>query len=83
MLNLSHNSVDSKVQRKEYKSFAMLNNYPSGKIFTRLLVFSLFVVILTLFLPWTQNIRSKGYVTHAPNGATSDASRPSAHARAR
>jgi multidrug resistance efflux pump len=63
MLNLSHNSVDSKVQRKEYKSFAMLNSYPSGKIFTRLLVLSLFVVILTLFLPWTQNIRSKGYVT--------------------
>lgn len=63
MLNLSHNSVDSKVQRKDFKSFSMLNSYPSGKIFTRLLVFSLFVVILTLFLPWTQNIRSKGYVT--------------------
>jgi multidrug resistance efflux pump len=63
MLNLSYNSVGSKIKQKDYKSFAMLNNYSSGKIFSRLLIFSLFVGILTLFIPWTQNIRSKGYVT--------------------
>jgi multidrug resistance efflux pump len=63
MLNLSNNRVDSKINKEGYKSFSKLNHFSSGKVFTRLLVFSLIVLMLTLFLPWTQNIRSKGYVT--------------------
>ncbi len=63
MLNLSPNKIDHRVDKSKYTSFSMLKNFRAGKIFSRLLVtlFTIFLVIL--FLPWTQNIRSKGYVT--------------------
>jgi multidrug resistance efflux pump len=41
----------------------MLNNYKVFTVFTRLLFLALFLFGVILFLPWTQNIRSKGYIT--------------------
>ena len=63
MLNLSNNSIKDRIDTGKYKSFSEIKDYKAGKIFTRLLLSSFLIVIIVLFLPWTQNIRSKGYVT--------------------
>lgn len=63
MLNLSKNSIDGKINLGLYQSFSMVREYRSGRIFARLLLVFFFLFILLLFLPWTQNIRSRGYIT--------------------
>ncbi|MDH5379228.1 MAG: biotin/lipoyl-binding protein, partial [Cyclobacteriaceae bacterium] len=63
MLNISENRIVEKVDTKKYSSFSMVKDYRAGRIFSRILV-GLFLAFLgVLFLPWTQNIRSKGYLT--------------------
>ena len=63
MLNISENSISQHVQMSDFDSYQLLKQNLLGKL-TLWLVSVLFVVILiTLFLPWTQNISAKGYVT--------------------
>ena len=63
MLNISQNSIRGKINDSEYKSLSMMSDYKFRKIVSRLMVGSLVLLILISFLPWTQNIRSRGYVT--------------------
>ncbi|MCU4166425.1 HlyD family secretion protein [Carboxylicivirga caseinilyticus] len=64
MLNISQNiEVGSKIDKSKLKSFSLVRNYVAGKLFTRLLYLSFFALVASMFLPWTQNIRSTGYVT--------------------
>jgi len=63
MLNISKNRIDGKIDTKLFRSFSMVKDYRSIKIFTRLLVISSVVLFVVMFLPWTQNIRSRGFVT--------------------
>ena len=63
MLNISKNRVEGKVNTKSYVSFSMLGNNKVSNTFSKLLIVSFLIFIIVLFLPWTQNIKSKGYVT--------------------
>ncbi len=63
MLNISKNSVSGKINPHSYNSFGLVGDYKYRKIFSRIMVGSMLLVILVSFLPWTQNIRSRGYVT--------------------
>ncbi len=63
MLNVSENRIEGKVNTSLYKSFSMVSEFRARKVFTNLLLISFVVFLIALFLPWTQNIRSKGYVT--------------------
>ena len=64
MLNISqNNSIQGSIDTNAFKSFGMVKEYRSGRIFSRLLIISFSVFVVALFLPWTQNIQSKGYVT--------------------
>lgn len=64
MLNISENiSIAGKINLKKYKSFQMARSYKAGKLFTRLLTFFFTLLFISMFLPWTQNVRAKGYVT--------------------
>ncbi len=63
MLNLSKNRVDSKITKSDYKAFGMLYDSNRASMLSRLLIILLAIFIGILFLPWTQNIRAKGYVT--------------------
>ncbi len=63
MLNLSHNSIQGKVETTRYRSFNMLKDYRAYRQFMALLIISLLIFFIVLFLPWTQNIRSNGQVT--------------------
>ncbi len=63
MLNISENRIEGKIDRKYFHSFSMVHEYRASRIFTRLLIFAFALLLVFLFLPWTQNVRSKGYVT--------------------
>lgn len=63
MLNISQNRIDAKVDTSAYRSFSMVRDYRASRIFARVLVAVFVVLFASLFLPWTQNIRSRGYVT--------------------
>ena len=63
MLNITEYSIKGKVNTSQYLSFRGFKEYSSIKILKRILLvaFSLFIIIL--FIPWTQNVRSRGYIT--------------------
>lgn len=63
MLNISENSVYDKVNPESYGSFRMLGNPYIGKRIKRIISLCMAGLLLFLFLPWTQNIQTKGKVT--------------------
>ncbi len=63
MLNISQTSISSKIAKEEYKSFKKLENRHDSTFLIKVLAAIFIICILSLFLPWTQNIRSKGYVS--------------------
>jgi len=63
MLNITHNSIADKINISSFSSYKQLRGYKASRVLARILLFILGIVIVFLFLPWTQNIRSKGYVT--------------------
>lgn len=63
MLNISDNRIDQYINLKNFKSWKEIKSSRPERIFSRLLgIFFLFLIII-MFLPWTQNIRNRGYVT--------------------
>ena len=62
MLNLSENRIDHLVEKSSMKSFGKLKNlnaYTYSRLkYVLLIVFG--ALLLSMFLPWTQNVRSKG-----------------------
>jgi multidrug resistance efflux pump len=65
MLNLSHSNSKEvyELPKKGFHSFRMVETPLAGKILAYWLSGIFILLILMLFFPWTQNIRSKGKVT--------------------
>lgn len=63
MLNISHNKLNQKVSLERYSSAKKVFHQRYYKHFNRFLLAFAIVGILILFLPWTQNINGKGYLT--------------------
>ncbi len=65
MLNISpKNSVANKIDRRNYSSMRVfLDEARMRKSRKRLYIISFSFIVGALFLPWTQNVMSKGYVT--------------------
>ncbi|WP_323788955.1 HlyD family secretion protein [Psychroserpens sp.] len=63
MLNISHNKLNKKVDLSSYKSARKVFHKRHYKHFNRFLLAFAFTVIVIMFLPWTQNINSRGNVT--------------------
>jgi len=63
MLNISENSTIGRVDTRMYDAFDQVNLSSANKMWVRWLVSTLLIFIIFLFLPWTQNIQSKGKVT--------------------
>lgn len=63
MLNISHKRINDKVEIDKFSAFRILD----GKSVRSNLIYVLaclgLIVLGAMFLPWTQNVRSKGYVT--------------------
>lgn len=63
MLNITQNKIDNKESNQEFQSFKILANRTKSKKLLYLMYFFGAAILILLFLPWTQNIRSFGNVT--------------------
>ncbi|MFT4611856.1 MAG: multidrug efflux pump subunit AcrA (membrane-fusion protein) [Glaciecola sp.] len=63
MLNISNNKLNKKVDLSNYKSVQKVFHKRHFKHFNRFLLAFAIVMFIVLFLPWTQNINSRGSVT--------------------
>ncbi|MFN5912544.1 MAG: HlyD family secretion protein [Bacteroidota bacterium] len=63
MLNISPNNRNSHIRNEQYGSLSKVEGKSSGKLLQRTVWIGVTVLLLLLFIPWTQNIRSKGFVT--------------------
>ncbi len=63
MLNISHNRLNTKVDLSGYKATQKIFHKRHYKYFNRFLKVFTVVVIIVLFLPWTQTISGSGFLT--------------------
>ncbi|WP_274474551.1 HlyD family secretion protein [Mangrovimonas aestuarii] len=63
MLNISNNSISKYLDVKSFKSGEYVMSKTYYPWFKRFLLAIFIVLLVALFLPWTQNVRSDGYVT--------------------
>ena len=63
MLNISHNQLNKKVSLESYRAFKKVFNTRHNKYFNRFLGAFAIIAFIILFLPWTQNVTSNGYLT--------------------
>jgi len=63
MLNISLKRINENINLGKYKSFQILEDRSVSKMLLRIFALILIGGFLAMFLPWTQNIRSKGNVT--------------------
>ena len=63
MLNISPHSVSDKVDRKEAPALAGVESKRSGRALLKMLTLFGLLILIMMFVPWTQNIRGKGLVT--------------------
>ena len=62
MLNISNNKITERVGPNRYSAFQRFDDARSQKLLIRILSITLLIVIIALFIPWTQNIRARGNV---------------------
>jgi multidrug resistance efflux pump len=63
MLNISNNSTISNIKTERFKSFKYVDKLVLSRVFGKWLTLVIAFLFLALFLPWTQNIQSKGLMT--------------------
>jgi multidrug resistance efflux pump len=63
MLNISRHSIKAEVPTQEYTAFQRLEARSVSKFLLHIIYGLTVIAIIALFLPWTQNVRSAGYVT--------------------
>ncbi|WP_300439588.1 HlyD family efflux transporter periplasmic adaptor subunit [Christiangramia sp.] len=63
MLNITNNTLHEKVDLKQYASGKKVLRDRTQKYFNRFLITFGIILIVILFLPWTQTVAGKGYVT--------------------
>jgi len=63
MLNISKNRVYSNIVEHQYSTLVNVERKTSGKVLRKVLSTFFIILLVVLFLPWTQNVRTNGYVT--------------------
>ncbi len=63
MLNISHNTLNKKVDLSDYSAIQKVFHKRHYKYFNRFLKIFALSAFVVLFLPWTQNISGDGYLT--------------------
>ncbi len=63
MLNISENSINKFVRLSDFESNKLLKKSRTRRTTLWLIISLALLLFLCLFLPWTQNISAKGYVT--------------------
>ncbi|WP_223034434.1 HlyD family secretion protein [Hanstruepera marina] len=63
MLNISNNELHKKIPLSDFNSGKMVFNKNYYKVLNKFLLVFAIIVLIILFLPWTQNITGQGQVT--------------------
>ncbi len=63
MLNISENRVSKYIDTDQYQTLKTVESKRSNKVFRRTIYWTMGIILLIMFLPWTQNIRSNGEIT--------------------
>jgi adhesin transport system membrane fusion protein len=63
MLNISNNTIKDDVKMESFASYRQINLSRANVKFKRWLLVTMAVLLVILFLPWTQNIQTNGEVT--------------------
>ena len=63
MLNISPNQLNKQVSLHNYSAGKKVFNSKHNKYFNRFLASFAFILVIILFLPWTQNVSGNGYLT--------------------
>jgi adhesin transport system membrane fusion protein len=63
MLNITEKSISPYIDTAQYGSYRYLESKSNTRAVWKVLIVISIIGLLCMFLPWTQNIRSKGYVT--------------------
>ena len=63
MLNISHNSIATRIDIDAHKVLRAVESKKSGKIIQRIIFWSMIIILIILIIPWTQNIRTSGSLT--------------------
>lgn len=63
MLNISENSISKHIKKKNFRVFRVLEEFSYFKFSRKVVLIILGVLLAFMFLPWTQNIQTDGYVT--------------------
>ncbi len=68
MLNISHQSISGSVNKMKYSTLVAVEQKMSKNVALKILYVTFGLLLIMLFLPWTQNIRSRGSIsTLRPN----------------
>lgn len=63
MLNITHNSIQRLIALSDFRAYKRLKHSRTHGLPRWLTFFLVTSLLVSLFLPWTQNISTKGYVT--------------------
>lgn len=63
MLNITNNSIASRVDKLKYSSLNKVEQKNSPKILIPIVKWSVILLVIIAILPWTQNVRSNGNIT--------------------
>ncbi|MCH8553987.1 MAG: HlyD family secretion protein [Schleiferiaceae bacterium] len=63
MLNITENSIKKNVNEKELKAYQEIQGFGATKKFNRIFFVIFALILIVMFLPWTQNVRGMGEVT--------------------
>ncbi len=63
MLNISDYSIEPFIEKSRYSIFGKLENRSVSTFLLRIVVLTFLIAVGAMFLPWTQHIRTSGYVT--------------------
>ncbi|RXR18950.1 HlyD family efflux transporter periplasmic adaptor subunit [Flavobacterium amnicola] len=63
MLNITNNRIEKLIDLSKYQSTLVFADKGQYKIIRKILLATALLVVLGLFMPWTQNIKGSGFVT--------------------
>jgi multidrug resistance efflux pump len=63
MLNISFKRINHKINIEKFEAFKILNSKSTSDLLIKIIIVMMVLLAVAMFLPWTQNVRAKGYVT--------------------
>jgi len=63
MLNISNNSISSKIDANAYSALKEVESKVTRKVLLRIIKWAVLILLIVALLPWTQNVRSYGQIT--------------------